>query len=191
MIKGQFGDAVRSKSDIGQINEVLCKVLCHNLCVLIQAMHALGMQPRCLRATANDIPRVSPQILENCAEGGMMRDLTSLLADLMLVVPLVLLALTAYLLSLALPHRTPDAGRQSWGSFVGAVMVGMVGGIGGLQVGLVVSCWWWYPGSNLCGLPAFLYAAPLGASLSVAAYLGVWRWASRIGARRNRSPEQF
>ena len=34
MIKGKFGDAVRSKSDIGQLNEVLCKVLCHNLCVI-------------------------------------------------------------------------------------------------------------------------------------------------------------
>jgi transposase len=31
MIKAKFGDAVRSKSDIGQMNEVLCKVLCHNL----------------------------------------------------------------------------------------------------------------------------------------------------------------
>jgi transposase len=45
MIKGKFGDAVRSKSDIGQLNEVLCKVLCHNLCVLIQAIHELGTEP--------------------------------------------------------------------------------------------------------------------------------------------------
>jgi len=30
MIKAKFGDAVRSKSDSGQLNEVLCKVLCHN-----------------------------------------------------------------------------------------------------------------------------------------------------------------
>jgi hypothetical protein len=45
MIKGKFGDAVRSKSDIGQLNEVLCKVLCHNLCVLIQAIHELGIDP--------------------------------------------------------------------------------------------------------------------------------------------------
>jgi transposase len=45
MIKAKFGDAVRSKSDIGQLNEVLCKVLCHNLCVLIQAIHELGIEP--------------------------------------------------------------------------------------------------------------------------------------------------
>ena len=46
MIKGKFGDAVRSKSDIGQLNEVLCKVLCHNVCVLIQAIHELGIEPK-------------------------------------------------------------------------------------------------------------------------------------------------
>jgi transposase len=34
MIKGKFGSALRSKSDTGQINEALCKVLCHNICVL-------------------------------------------------------------------------------------------------------------------------------------------------------------
>jgi transposase len=45
MIKGKFGDAVRSKSEIGQINEVLCKVLCHNLVVVIHEMHELGITP--------------------------------------------------------------------------------------------------------------------------------------------------
>jgi transposase len=45
MIKGKFGDSVRSKSDTGQVNEALCKVLCHNICVLIQAIHALGVEP--------------------------------------------------------------------------------------------------------------------------------------------------
>ena len=45
MIKGKFGPAVRSKSDVGQVNEVLCKVLCHNICVLVLAMHELGIEP--------------------------------------------------------------------------------------------------------------------------------------------------
>ncbi len=45
MIKGKFGSHLRSKSDTGQINEALCKVLAHNICVLIQAMHALNIHP--------------------------------------------------------------------------------------------------------------------------------------------------
>jgi transposase len=45
MVKGKFGDSVRSKSDTGQVNEALCKVLAHNICVLIQAMHRLGIEP--------------------------------------------------------------------------------------------------------------------------------------------------
>ena len=35
MIKGKFGSALHSKSDTGQINEALCKVLAHNICMLI------------------------------------------------------------------------------------------------------------------------------------------------------------
>jgi transposase len=45
MIKGKFGSALRSKSDTGQVNEALCKVLAHNVCVLIHAMHALNVHP--------------------------------------------------------------------------------------------------------------------------------------------------
>ena len=45
MIKGKFGSALRSKSDAGQINEALCKVLAHNICVLVQATHELGIEP--------------------------------------------------------------------------------------------------------------------------------------------------
>lgn len=45
MIKGKFGDSIRSKGDTGQVNEVLLKVLCHNICVLIQAMYEFGLDP--------------------------------------------------------------------------------------------------------------------------------------------------
>lgn len=45
MMKAKFGDSVRSKSDTGQVNEALCKVLCHNICVLVRAIHELGIEP--------------------------------------------------------------------------------------------------------------------------------------------------
>jgi len=45
MIKRKFGDFVRSKTDAAMVNEVLCKVLCHNLVVLIHEMYELGIAP--------------------------------------------------------------------------------------------------------------------------------------------------
>lgn len=45
MIKSKFGDSVRSKSTVGQANEALAKVLCHNLSVLIHCAHTLGIDP--------------------------------------------------------------------------------------------------------------------------------------------------
>jgi len=45
MIKRKFGDSLRTKTDTAMVNEVLCKVLAHNLVVLIHEMHALGIQP--------------------------------------------------------------------------------------------------------------------------------------------------
>ena len=45
MIKGKFGDSVRAKSETGQVNEILLKCLCHNICVLIHAMHEFGVTP--------------------------------------------------------------------------------------------------------------------------------------------------
>jgi transposase/predicted nucleic acid-binding Zn finger protein len=45
MVKGKFRDSVRSKSNTGMVNEVLAKILCHNICVLIQSMYELGIEP--------------------------------------------------------------------------------------------------------------------------------------------------
>jgi transposase len=45
MIKAKFGDRLRSKTRTAQINEALCKVLAHNLCVLIQSIYELGIEP--------------------------------------------------------------------------------------------------------------------------------------------------
>ncbi len=44
MIKSKFGQRLRSKTLTAQINEALCKVLCHNLCVVIQSQHELGIE---------------------------------------------------------------------------------------------------------------------------------------------------
>jgi transposase len=45
MIKAKFSDAVSSKTDVAMKNEVLCKILCHNICCLISAVYELGLQP--------------------------------------------------------------------------------------------------------------------------------------------------
>jgi transposase len=45
MVKAKFGGSVRSKTPVAQVNEVLCKVLCHNICVLIQSIYELGLEP--------------------------------------------------------------------------------------------------------------------------------------------------
>jgi len=45
MIKTKFRDHVRSKTDVAMKNEVLCKILCHNICCLISAIHELGINP--------------------------------------------------------------------------------------------------------------------------------------------------
>ncbi len=45
MIKAKFGDSVRSKTDTAMKNEVLCKVVAHNICCLISAIHELGIEP--------------------------------------------------------------------------------------------------------------------------------------------------
>ncbi len=45
MVKAKFGDSVLSKSETGIANEVLAKVLCHNIVVVGQAAIEFGIDP--------------------------------------------------------------------------------------------------------------------------------------------------
>ena len=44
-IKAKFGGRLRSKRENALVNEILLKVLCHNICVLIKAFYELGIKP--------------------------------------------------------------------------------------------------------------------------------------------------
>ncbi|MFC1974659.1 transposase [Chloroflexota bacterium] len=63
MIKAKFGASVRAKTPIAQVNEVLCKILCHNICVLINSIYELGLEPTFW--TLNERELVAPKLLEN------------------------------------------------------------------------------------------------------------------------------
>lgn len=52
MIKAKFGDRLWCKALAAQKNEALCKVLCHNICCVIQSMYELGIKPEFLTETA-------------------------------------------------------------------------------------------------------------------------------------------
>lgn len=45
MIKAKFGDHIRSRTPVAMKNEALAKILCHNICCVIQSMYELGIQP--------------------------------------------------------------------------------------------------------------------------------------------------
>jgi hypothetical protein len=45
MVKAKFRGHVRSKGDVAMKNEVLAKLLCHNLCCLIMSQFELGIDP--------------------------------------------------------------------------------------------------------------------------------------------------
>ena len=44
-VKRKFGDSVRSKTPVAMKNEVLAKLVCHNICCLIQSQCELGIEP--------------------------------------------------------------------------------------------------------------------------------------------------
>jgi transposase len=52
MIKAKFDDHVRSKTDVAMKNEVLAKILCHNICCLIQSFYELGIEAEFWREEA-------------------------------------------------------------------------------------------------------------------------------------------
>ena len=45
MIKARFGDVTLMRSDIGSRNDILVKLLCHNLCVLCQEIFLMNLEP--------------------------------------------------------------------------------------------------------------------------------------------------
>jgi transposase len=63
MIKAKFGTAVKAKTPTAQVNEVLCKILCHNICVLIQSIYELGLEPTFWTSGAKT--PVAPKLLGN------------------------------------------------------------------------------------------------------------------------------
>lgn len=46
MIKAKLGEGIKAKTTTGQINEVLLKALAHNVCVLVQSVFELGIDPK-------------------------------------------------------------------------------------------------------------------------------------------------
>jgi hypothetical protein len=48
MVKEKSGNSLRSRSEEGQVNEVLAKVLCHNIRVRVSAAHILWASSRLL-----------------------------------------------------------------------------------------------------------------------------------------------
>jgi transposase len=59
-IKTKFGDSVRSKTDVAMRNEVLAKILCHNICCLIAAMEEFGIPVDF--GTSPTVPMEHPQL---------------------------------------------------------------------------------------------------------------------------------
>jgi hypothetical protein len=59
MIKSKFGDHNRSKTDVAIGKEAPSKVLCHNIAVLIQSHHRLGIEPVVWKDDAADEARAA------------------------------------------------------------------------------------------------------------------------------------
>ena len=60
MIKAKFRDHVRSKTDVAMKNEVLAKILCHNICCLIGSNVRIGNRPHIRTGRLRDYLRPQP-----------------------------------------------------------------------------------------------------------------------------------
>jgi hypothetical protein len=65
MIKSKFLDHVRGKNDVAMKNEVLCKILCHNVCCLISAFYELGIEPDFATPVAQKVGNLYNKSLRN------------------------------------------------------------------------------------------------------------------------------
>jgi len=65
MIKAKFGGSVRAKTATAQVNEVLCKILCHNICVLIHSTVELGIEAAFWKCSDTNREARVPKVLEN------------------------------------------------------------------------------------------------------------------------------
>ncbi|MBI3744705.1 MAG: hypothetical protein HY261_10550 [Chloroflexi bacterium] len=60
MVKTKFGGSVRAKTPTAQVNEVLTKVLAHNICCLIQSWYELGIEATFGAPIAVPVPEPTP-----------------------------------------------------------------------------------------------------------------------------------
>lgn len=63
MMKRKFGHNLRTKTLIGNTNEILCKAICHNICVFIQEMNEIGIRPELLFGT-NDTFKIARNLID-------------------------------------------------------------------------------------------------------------------------------
>jgi hypothetical protein len=57
-VKRKFGDSLRNKTDVAMKNEVLAKVLCHNIVEVIHEMHELGIEPSFNKHISEESPYI-------------------------------------------------------------------------------------------------------------------------------------
>lgn len=65
MIKRKFGEKIFSKDETAQINEVLCKVLCHNLVVLIYWLYEFGIEEKFIEDREGEAVPAEPLPIED------------------------------------------------------------------------------------------------------------------------------